>query len=442
MLSDEPIRESGGLPLKAAENIMNSAQWILGGLVSTLVCACNTGLLIGDAPVDGGSTSAGIGGGAGSTTDGAAGVGGASVPTDGADGANPIPGECPTWRTDVAFAGLRLDETALGRVYDVWGLSDDDYYVALGVETASWPNSSSLAAIAHFDGQKWTLDRLPPTVAVAALTGIGHRGVPAIASQLWVLASTPYDPKLLRNAGDGATWTSETLPYKTAMGIVAFSETDGLLSDSSSAFNFADGEVRRLTEGQWVRMTMPDLGVVYNLLKLRMLDAAHVYAVGYSGGANMGSNVIAAFDGSQWRAQPVPVGCGDLADVVGVAPDRIYTVGTSLAASQRLVCRVSPELRSWNVVAKAAFTGDKPTIVATAAGTLVAIAGNYMAREAPAMVLTLRNDIPSDPCLIAEGLGQFVAWSAPGSANVHIFSGQQAGTTMAGARHLAARIDP
>jgi hypothetical protein len=40
------------------------------------------------------------------------------------------------------------------------------------------------------------------------------------------------------------------------------------------------------------------------------------------------------------------------------------------------------------------------------------------------------------------GLGNFVAWSAPGSANVHIFSGPQAADPKLSPRHLMARIDP
>jgi hypothetical protein len=173
-----------------------------------------------------------------------------------------------------------------------------------------------------------------------------------------------------------------------------------------------------------------------------MRDATHVYGVGYSGGPNMGSHVIGAFDGSQWRAHLVDDKCGNLEDVAGVAPDRIYTFGTDYSTMQRRVCRVSPDLATWNVIDNSPFSGDDPAIVASGTGaTIVAIVGTYMS-HGPSSLRFIRNDMLAESCSMTPGLGFFTAWSAPGSNTVHIFAGEQAGPTTSFARHIARVVDP
>jgi hypothetical protein len=130
--------------------------------------------------------------------------------------------------------------------------------------------------------------------------------------------------------------------------------------------------------------------------------------------------------------------------VVGVAPDRIYTLGTVFSTPQvRRICGVSPDLATWNIVDEFPFApgGENVELVASGGGAVVTVLGTYMT-HGPSTVRTMRNDMPGSPCSLTPGLGNFVAWSAPGSPNVHIFTGEQAGVTMSFARHLVARVDP
>jgi hypothetical protein len=470
---------------------MRLSRWWLTGFLSMLAGACNGGLLIGDGP-DGGPTTTTTGGGGSSTSSGgsggamttggggsilttaSSGVGGSMIPmtsggggssmstgaggsiimtsgsgggmttgTGGAGGGGPD--ACPGMSFDAEFSMLQLDNTPLGRVYDVWGAGEGDYYVALGVETASWPNTSQLTALAHNDGSHWTLERLPPTTGIAQLTGTELLTPGGPVSNLWALAgvqSSQLQAAVLRGSGAAGMhmWTSETV-LDPGYGLVALGIADAILSVYTHSNAFI-GEVRRYNGTQWVNMDLPDVGVPYAFRKLRMRDATHVYGVGYSGGANMGSHVIGAFDGTKWSAHLVDDKCGNLEDVVGVAPDRIYTLGTDYTAMKRRVCRVSPDLATWTVIDDLPYAGgDNPTIVASGTGgTIVAIVGTYMS-HGPSLLRFIRNDMLVESCNMTPGLGAFTAWSAPGSNILHIFSGEQAGVTKSFARHIARVLD-
>jgi hypothetical protein len=329
-------------------------------------------------------------------------------------------------------------------VYDVWGVNDDNIYVALGVETASWPSTSSLAALAHYDGRSWTLERLPPMTGIAQLSGTEVAHPPDLVSRLLVLAGGPSmsNSSLFHGVGSPGAhmWTSEPVvdrPY----GVVALGEEDAILSVYTHS-NAYLGEVRRFDGMKWVAMALPDIGTQYAFRKLRMRDANHVYGVGYSGPINMGSRVIGAFDGSKWSAHVIDAKCGNLEDVVGVAPDRIYTLGTDFAASRLRICRVSPDLVTWDVIDEFPYAGvEHPTIVATDRGTIVAIVGTYMT-GGTSLLRVLRNEMLAESCGLTPGLGAFTAWIASGSSELHIFTGAQAGVTMSFARHIARVVDP
>jgi hypothetical protein len=99
-------------------------------------------------------------------------------------------------------------------------------------------------------------------------------------------------------------------------------------------------------------------------------------------------------------------------------------------------------LANWESVGELPFDGDREgQLVATAAGTVVATWGNYMVRSSDGMVATVRGKTMTSTCNLP-GLGQFVAWSAPGSPKVHIFTGEQAGGVRMPGRHLVKRFDP
>jgi hypothetical protein len=331
---------------------------------------------------------------------------------------------------------LSLDGSAPNQVFDAWGLSDSDYYVALG-------GTSLHPVIAHPNGQTWGLDMLPAGDQVTSLGGAVHAQAPELLSQLTVLAPTDTNKStIFRASGTFGMnpWTMESIGAPSNA-LAVLGESDALLSVASTT-NFADGQVQRWNGTLWNRMDLPDLGVVYSLRKLRMLDATHVYAIGYSGGADMGSNVFAAFDGSQWKARRVPAECGNLHDVAAASPDRVYTIGTVFSIARRHLCRVSPDLATWTVVDESGVPngGDEPRLVATNGGTVLTIVSTYMS-HGPSTVRAMHNDSPATTCTISPGLGNVVAWSAPGSPNIHVFTGPQAGETTP-VRHLVARVDP
>ena len=320
----------------------------------------------------------------------------------------------------------------------MWGLSDNDIYVALGVETATWPNSSSTAAVAHFDGSKWTLLPLPPVVEVVSIQGRS-------GSDLWLVAVPPPrgNPVLLRNQNN-AGWQSTPVNYGLVLDMTLFGQSDGLMAASPTT-NLGQGVALRLVGGEWTPIPMPPIGETYLFWTLRARDEKHVYATGYTTGATMGNRILGSFDGAAWKAARLPANCGDyLADVVGIAPDVIFTNATRFSQPlTRHLCRVSADLANWESAGELTFDGDRAgQLVATGAGTVVAIWGNYMVRTSGAMVATLRGNKMTSTCSMSPGLGNFVAWSAPGSPNVHIFTGEQAGGTRMAGRHLVKRFDP
>jgi hypothetical protein len=338
--------------------------------------------------------------------------------------------------SEPSFSALALEGKPLGRVYGVWGLSDDDIYVALGVETSTWPNTSLVAAVAHWNGANWTLDPLPPVVEVVQITGRSGK-------DLWLVAKATVDgsPVILRKNG-GAGWAVTPLNYGLVLDMTLFGQNDGLMSASPTR-SLGQGVTLRLTS-DWTPMPMPSVDETYLFWTLRARDEKHVYATGYTTGATMGKRILGAFDGAAWTAARVPAQCGEyLSDVVGVAPDVIYTNATSFTQPwTRHICRVSADLATWDSVAVVPFSGDREgAIVATGGATVVAIWSNYMTSTA-AMVTTVRANTATSNCSLSPPLGNFVAWSAKGSPNVHIFTGEPAGRSEMPGRHLVKRFDP
>jgi hypothetical protein len=311
--------------------------------------------------------------------------------------------------------------------------------VALGVETGSWPSTSSNAAVAHYDGSHWTLLPLPPVVDILSISGRG-------SGDLWLTAipqrGGPIDgPVLMRNR-NSPTWSIGSLPYRQVHDMMVVGHNDGWMSVSPTG-NLSQGVLLRYVSDAWSPVPLPSIDETYLFWTLRARDEKHVYAVGYTTGPTMGNRLLASFDGAAWKTVRVPAHCGDyLADVVGVAPDVIYTNATRFSQRwTRHLCRVSADLANWESVGELAFDGDRSgQVVATGGGTVVAIWINYMMQTPEAMVATIRANRMTSTCLMAPGFGRFVAWSAPGSPNVHIFGGDHAGS-MPG-RHLVKRFDP
>src|SRR6185503_9132960 len=131
------------------------------------------------------------------------------------------------------------------------------------------------------------------------------------------------------------------------------------------------------------------------------------YAIGYTTGATMGNRILASFDGEAWKAARIPAHCGEyLADIVGVAPNAIYTNATRFSQPlTRHICRVSADLATWEPVAEVAYDGDRSgQVVATSGGTVVAVWSNYMVRTAGAMVATIRGNTMTSTCTMSPGL--------------------------------------
>jgi hypothetical protein len=147
----------------------------------------------------------------------------------------------------------------------------------------------------------------------------------------------------------------------------------------------------------------------------------------------MGNLALDAFNGAQWTSVSVPAG-GDLYDVAQVG-NEAYALMTDT------IYEASADLSSWKArVSLSPGYPDTRAIVATSAGTVVALLGYYMSSGAGAAIVMQPGAQPGT--CAAPHWGQFVAIAPPGSHNVHVFAGAQAGITFEGAHHWVARVDP
>jgi hypothetical protein len=387
----------------------------------------------------GGAGTGGGGAGTGGTgaTGGSAGSAGATTSDGGFDApSNP----CKPFTVDAMFETLQRDGEPLGRVYDVWSPADFEIHVALGVETATWPNQSTVAAVADWDGSTWSVDPLPPVINIVGLSGRS-------ASDLWIAADTMVgaNPVILRNNGNtpwfGMHVFQEVIfamkmlgPFPnggTATGLQFRTDIQGVVLDLSNQ-GIAVG-------------SSPQLSEPYTFRKIRTLGNQNTYYIGnVVGEAASGNFLLAARNSSGWKTARVPSECGyTLDDVVALSPDTIYTIGVGNSQPTiRYICRVSQDLVTWQPIGQLPFEGSTQAIVATAGGTVVAIWGNYADAVGPSRYVTVQGNSVTSICDITPPLGNFVALSGPGSANVHIFAGQPAGTIRGPARHLIRRFDP
>ena len=192
----------------------------------------------------------------------------------------PPPAGCPELVPEAWFSTLQLDGTPLGRPYAAWGVSDKDFYVAIGVETNSWPNASSLAAVAHWDGAAWTVDRLPPINDISGMSGRSGR-------DLWILGMTQQSGprKLLRNEGSNG-WR-ETAISEYIVDIELVGPEEGFMSGSRTS-NLIDGVLYRIRGDSWTAEPLPDIGQRYGFLKLEANGERQVYGQGYVVGRQHG----------------------------------------------------------------------------------------------------------------------------------------------------------
>ena len=336
------------------------------------------------------------------------------------------PPTCPVLAADPAFERLELDGVSLGRPYAAWGLSDDDFYVAVGVETNNYPSLSSLAAVAHWNGVKWTIDRLPPVIDIRALAGR--------PGELWIVGTLESGGSALLRNRDSKGW-EETPFIEQMLAMTLLGPQDGWLAGVKSR-DSSDGVLYRIHGDSWTPEPAPPMGQRYGLQELHATDAQHVYGRGYAVAGNLGAHVLAALDGSEWKIASLPSECGtDLGALASAMPGFVYTLAS--AGVEYRLCRVSSDLISWTPIGdfSARFLGV--SLVATGAGTLFGTwdSGNMVG----APVLIARGDaIISCP---GPALYDSVTWVAPGSSNVHVFSATRYGPNAPG-YHWVARIDP
>lgn len=345
------------------------------------------------------------------------------------------PSACGNWTEDVAFSALTSQGYPLGRPYAVWGTSDSDLNVALGVEDGTWPSLIHVAAIAQWHGLAWTVVPLPATGSILAMSGTSD-------ADLWMLsAPTQESTEILRNVS--GSWVSLAQPagFPTGFALLVLGPEHALLSARTDNNLVGPGSVFEFAGGNWTPSSLPAGNEPYTLTTIQAADPTHVLGIGYAtaGAMGMGNYVLDAFDGTQWTSSLTKAGPLAVLDEVVAGPVINYGLVNSYSDSEDQIWAVSPDLSSWTLAAEMPEGPDQRALVATTAGTVVALRANYMT-SMPAAVTTLTGG--SATTCSAGSWGQLVAIAPPGSPNVHVFTGAQAGITMQGAHHWLARVDP
>jgi hypothetical protein len=348
-------------------------------------------------------------------------------------------GSCGDWTEEATFAGLTSQGYALGRVYGAWASAENDIHVALGVEDASWPSSIHVAAVASWDGSSWRVAALPPTGAIAAISG-------SSASDLWVLSAAPDQPgQFFRNTGAGGAWIASNLPtgFGAAFDLVVLGPGQALLSARPDYDLTDSGTLLRLQGSDWTPVDLPPDNQPYTIMQLRARDPMHVSAIGYQTAAAMGNYVLDSLDGKSWTSARI-AGLPS-STLPSMALDDVVTTSQSTYASVSVydggVGVYTVEGSTWTQSATMGGFADSHALVASSTGTVMAIWATYMVPGSPASIAILRGGAVSyaTPSL---GWGNLVAVVPPGSRCAHVFAGAQAGITLQGAHHWTYRLDP
>jgi TolB protein len=165
-------------------------------------------------------------------------------------------------------------------LFGVVALSPSDVWA---VGSSAHGKKSSVPALAHFDGSRWTIETLPGTGTLRAITSASSGG-------LWAVGYTtsPSGRRALIAHYDGTAWTivpGTGLPTTTASALYGVAATGS--TDVWAVGTQGSGKVRSLAEryrgGQWKPARLPKLGPRDSLQGVAALASGSVWAVGSRG---------------------------------------------------------------------------------------------------------------------------------------------------------------
>lgn len=234
----------------------------------------------------------------------------------------------------------------------------------------------------HWDGSRWHVVLLPRTGAssLISVSASGPSDVWAVGSRFRKDARGKFSARLTRPLvlhWDGSSWSVVATPWskRFRLGIkVVTSGPDDVWIDDSGRIEHWDGT-------SWRSIPAP-FGPRDPLRGLSVISADDAWAVGSYSSRRHSLTLAAHWDGHSWQIAPTPNRStdSDLNDVVAVAPDDVWAVGSS--ASIMFFSHGSSERgpnalfehwdgRRWTVMpgVTPSTWGGSPLLAATADGT-------------------------------------------------------------------------
>ncbi|MFA5185514.1 MAG: hypothetical protein WC551_03430 [Patescibacteria group bacterium] len=314
----------------------------------------------------------------------------------------PQPFACVNPTRNTAFDSFQIDGIPSWLAGGIWGTSNTNVYVGA--------QNYTKGKIAHWNGSQWLPEDLTPAPrTIYDVWGTSDNDV-------WVAATDTNSNGLLFHKQNGE-WTDD--PNKPSA--KSFQSVWGPSASDVFAAGAGAGwvpKVWRRSGTTWSSMTTPSFTGPTMYYKIWGLDANHVFVPGFHDQYDNGNNkgILLYFDGSSWTSVQVPADCRELRSIHGTSFGDLWASGIT-TSGKGVVYRITNNLATWTPYVNQSLYGYS-AILSVRAGTVLA-SGASEPLQAGNLKLTTIDQVGSPITYAADGKaygGATSIWHSSGKA--------------------------